>query len=101
MPSTGSPYAASRFTDGQTGYCGYYFRAVIDSTATRFPRRRDRLGSTSSGSIPAAGPAGACYAEDWEDHRDGRVTRYWRGTARNTSGGVWVLPTNLRSPSMT
>jgi hypothetical protein len=30
VPSTGSPSAASRFTDGQTGYCGYYFRAVID-----------------------------------------------------------------------
>ena len=34
MPSTGSPYAASRCTDGQTGQCPYYFRAVIDSTGT-------------------------------------------------------------------
>jgi hypothetical protein len=29
--STCSPYAASRCTDGQTSYCSYYFREVIDS----------------------------------------------------------------------
>jgi hypothetical protein len=36
VPSTGSPYAASPFTDRQNGYRPYYFRAVIDATATRF-----------------------------------------------------------------
>jgi hypothetical protein len=35
--STGSPYAVSHFTDGQTRYCNYSFQAVIDSTATLPP----------------------------------------------------------------
>ena len=52
MPSTGSPYVVSRFTDGQTGYCGYYFRAVIDSEL-RLLARAWRVARQMTGRTPS------------------------------------------------